>query len=38
VQKGKQWVIKKKEQRRARGQAGVPVDSKYTARKRRKGF
>lgn len=33
---GREWVLKKKEVRRKRGYADVPVDTKYTARKRSK--
>ena len=36
-QKGKAWVLKKKEQMRGKG-VPVPDDSKYTARKRRPTF
>jgi 18S rRNA (guanine1575-N7)-methyltransferase len=36
-QKGKAWVMKKKEQMRGRG-VEVPDDSRYTARKRRRAF
>jgi 18S rRNA (guanine1575-N7)-methyltransferase len=36
-QKGKAWVMKKKEQMRGRG-VEVPEDSRYTARKRRRAF
>lgn len=37
VSKGsKQWVLKKKTQMRARGHEGVPRDTKYTARKRKR--
>ena len=36
-QKGKGWVLKKKEQMRGRG-VEVPEDSKYTARKRKRAF
>ena len=33
-QKGKQWVLKKKEQMRGKG-VEVPDDSRYTGRKRK---
>ena len=33
---GREWVLKKKEVRRKRGYGDVPVDTKYTARKRSK--
>ncbi len=33
--KGREWVLHKKEARRAKGLAGVAPDTKYTARKRR---
>lgn len=36
--KGRSWVLKKKEQRRHRGYANVPEDSKYTGRKRKVQF
>jgi 18S rRNA (guanine1575-N7)-methyltransferase len=36
-QKGKAWVMKKKEQMRNRG-VDVPEDSRYTARKRKRAF
>ncbi|KAJ3042532.1 Williams Beuren syndrome chromosome region 22 protein [Rhizophlyctis rosea] len=36
--KDKDWVIHKKELNRMRGKEGVPLDSKYTARKRRTKF
>ncbi|XP_042492269.1 18S rRNA (guanine-N(7))-methyltransferase RID2-like [Macadamia integrifolia] len=35
--KGRQWVLNKKEQKRRKGDA-VPLDSKYTARKRKARF
>ncbi|XP_030507341.2 18S rRNA (guanine-N(7))-methyltransferase RID2-like isoform X1 [Cannabis sativa] len=35
--KGKEWILKKKEQMRRRGNV-VPADTKYTARKRRPQF
>ena len=35
--KGKEWVLKKKEQMRRRGH-DVPPDTKYTARKRKARF
>jgi 18S rRNA (guanine1575-N7)-methyltransferase len=35
--KGRQWVLKKKEHRRKKGKE-VPVDSKYTGRKRKAYF
>lgn len=34
--KGKAWVLKKKAQMRGRGYENVPVDTKYTARKRKR--
>jgi 18S rRNA (guanine1575-N7)-methyltransferase len=34
--KGKAWIFKKKEQMRKRGHTSIPVDTKYTGRKRRK--
>ncbi|KAJ3294235.1 Williams Beuren syndrome chromosome region 22 protein [Rhizoclosmatium sp. JEL0117] len=36
--KGKDWVLHKKELNRMRGKAKVPVDTKYTARKRKIRF
>lgn len=36
--KGRSWIMKKKEQRRHRGYANVPADSKYTGRKRKTHF
>ncbi|KAJ3238696.1 Williams Beuren syndrome chromosome region 22 protein [Chytriomyces hyalinus] len=36
--KGKDWVLHKKELNRMRGKAHVPVDTKYTARKRKIRF
>jgi hypothetical protein len=36
-QKGKGWVLKKKEQMRMKG-VEVPDDSKYTGRKRKRAF
>lgn len=36
--KGRAWILKKKEQRRNRGYASVPSDSKYTGRKRKVHF
>lgn len=38
VKKDRQWILKKKEQMRNKGYTGVAADSKYTGRKRRKGF
>lgn len=35
--KGREWVLKKKEQMRRKGNV-VPPDSKYTARKRKARF
>ncbi|CAA2995796.1 probable 18S rRNA (guanine-N(7))-methyltransferase [Olea europaea subsp. europaea] len=35
--KGREWVLRKKEQRRRKGTA-VPADTKYTARKRKARF
>jgi 18S rRNA (guanine1575-N7)-methyltransferase len=35
---GKEWILKKKELYRKRGKDDVPLDSKYTARKRRTVF
>jgi len=35
--KGKEWILRKKEQMRRRGNA-VPQDSKYTGRKRKDRF
>ncbi|XP_027161528.1 18S rRNA (guanine-N(7))-methyltransferase RID2 [Coffea eugenioides] len=35
--KGREWVLRKKEQMRRKGNA-VPLDTKYTARKRKAGF
>jgi hypothetical protein len=35
--KGREWVLKKKEQMRRKGNA-VPLDTKYTARKRKARF
>ena len=32
----RQWVVKKKEQMRKRGYENIPVDTKYSGRKRRK--
>ncbi|GFZ44025.1 18S rRNA (guanine(1575)-N(7))-methyltransferase [Saitozyma sp. JCM 24511] len=34
----KEWILKKKDLYRTRGKEGVPLDSKYTARKRRVQF
>ena len=34
-QKGRAWVLKKKQLRRDRGHLGVQKDTKYTARKRK---
>jgi hypothetical protein len=36
--KTKSWVLKKKAQMRGKGYTAIPVDTKYTARKRKKGF
>jgi hypothetical protein len=36
--KSKSWVLKKKAQMRGKGYTAIPVDTKYTARKRKKGF
>ncbi|CAI5959247.1 unnamed protein product [Closterium sp. NIES-64] len=36
--KGRNWVLKKKEHRRQRGDMDVPRDTKYTARKRKSRF
>ncbi len=36
VGKSRDWVLKKKAQMRARGYTNIPVDSKYTARRRKK--
>ena len=36
--KGKAWILKKKEQARQRGYTGIPVDTKYTGRKRKDRF
>ncbi|KAJ3341416.1 Williams Beuren syndrome chromosome region 22 protein [Entophlyctis luteolus] len=36
--KGKDWVLHKKQLNRMRGKANVPVDTKYTARKRKARF
>lgn len=36
--KGRQWVLKKKEQRRHKGFKNVPQDTKYTGRKRKAKF
>ncbi|GAX85796.1 hypothetical protein CEUSTIGMA_g13211.t1 [Chlamydomonas eustigma] len=33
--KGKEWIFKKKEQMRKRGHTDIPLDTKYTGRKRR---
>lgn len=33
--KGREWVLKKKEQMRHRGYAGIKPDTKYTGRKRK---
>lgn len=35
---GKEWILKKKELYRKRGKEDVPLDSKYTARKRKTRF
>lgn len=35
---GKAWVLKKKQQMRAKGYGNVPADSRYTARKRKARF
>ena len=34
-QKGKSWIMKKKEIRRSRGYTDVKADTKYTGRKRK---
>lgn len=36
--KTKGWVLKKKAQMRKKGYKSIPVDSKYTGRKRKGGF
>jgi 18S rRNA (guanine1575-N7)-methyltransferase len=36
--KGKAWLLKKKEQRRKMGVLNVPLDTKYTGRKRKTRF
>jgi hypothetical protein len=36
--KGKEWILKKKEQARHRGHLNVPRDTKYTGRKRKSRF
>lgn len=36
--KGKEWVLKKKDQMRGKGYVGIAPDSKYTARKRKSRF
>lgn len=36
--KTKSWVLKKKAQMRKKGYTSIPVDTKYTGRKRKKGF
>lgn len=36
--KGRDWIVKKKEQRRNRGIPNVPRDSRYTGRKRKAKF
>ena len=36
--KGRSWILKKKEKRRQRGFVDVPADSKYTGRKRKAQF
>ena len=36
--KGKAWIFKKKEQARRKGYVGIPIDSKYTGRKRKSRF
>ena len=33
--KGRDWILKKKELRRMRGYQDVPLDTKYTGRKRK---
>jgi 18S rRNA (guanine1575-N7)-methyltransferase len=35
--KGKDWIFKKKEQMRKRGYTNIPLDTKYTGRKRKQG-
>lgn len=34
--KGKDWILKKKEQMRKKGYSNIPMDTKYTGRKRRR--
>ena len=36
--KSKSWVVKKKEQMRVKGYKHIPVDTKYTGRKRKSRF
>lgn len=36
--KTKSWIRKKKAQMRKKGYTSIPVDTKYTGRKRKKGF
>lgn len=36
--KGKSWIFKKKEQMRRQGYSNIPVDTKYTGRKRKSRF
>lgn len=36
--KTKSWILKKKSQMRKKGYTSIPVDTKYTGRKRKKGF
>lgn len=36
--KTKSWILKKKAQMRTKGYTSIPVDTKYTGRKRKKGF
>ena len=38
TKKGRDWILKKKGQQRARGVLGVKPDSKYTGRKRKDRF
>lgn len=33
--KGRDWVLRKKDQMRRKGYAGIPTDTKYTGRKRK---
>ena len=36
--KGKSWIFKKKDQMRKQGYTNIPVDTKYTGRKRKSRF